>query len=166
MIWIIKSNYLFTIILLTYLFMIPNDSVATWRGKLDLNLNAEAVGIRELHDGNWLAGISKQLWHLEEDGKERLHVSVYQAWRAEHGDPAFGLSLGLNTGKLGDWFQDAIGKIAPELSERAKFVTQLSNWISLEVYGGYRFRHGPDVHDWIWCLGGKVRIPIDLIRGL
>lgn len=153
-------------LLVVLLLCCPSLSSATLVGKLDLNYDAQAVGLRELNDGNWLAGIGKQLWHLESDGKERLHFGVFQAWRTNHGDPAFGLNLGVTTGGLGDYLTATIGQVAPNLSDSIKWIPQLANFISIDTFGGYRPTHGPDVHAWIYGFGGYLKIPLDLIKGL
>lgn len=144
----------------------PSYAGAVVAGKLDLDLNIQTLGLRELNDGNWLAGVGKQLWHLEVDGKERLHFGVFQAWRANQGDPAFGLSLGVTTGGLGDYITKAIDLGTPGLGDYVKWVPQIANLISIETFGGYRPSHGPDVHPWIYGVGGYLKIPLDLIKGL
>lgn len=139
---------------------------ATVAGKLDLNYDVQAIGMRELHDGNWLAGVGKQLAHLEINGKERLHLGVFQAWRANHGDPAFGLSLGVTTGGLGEYVGKALDMGTPDLSESVKWLPHVADLISIETFAGYRPVHGSDVHAWIYGVGGYLKIPLDLIKGL
>lgn len=153
-------------LMIVALIFLGSTAHATITGKLDLDFNIQTLGLRELHDGNWLSGVGKQIWELDVDGKERFHVGVFQAWRVYQGDPAFGLSMGFTTGGLGDYFYSAINSVAPNLSDYVKWVPQVGNLISIETFGGYRPVHGPDVHAWIYGFGGYLKIPLDLKAGL
>lgn len=148
--------------------LLTQDANAAWVGKLDL-LDGRLpcpVGYRELHDGNWLAGLQKQIWHLEKDGKEAFHVSYFQAWRVFQSDPAYGLSLGIKTGDLGAALGEAVKVAAPRIYDKTKWLQKLSNWVEISAFAGARPVHGPDTHTFIYGIGGQVQIPIDLTEGL
>lgn len=136
-----------------------------WIGKLDLfsgvNPLPQPIAIRELHDGNWLAGIQKQIWHLETRKVQVLHASYYQAWRTAYGDPAYGLSLG--TDLIGD-AKIVLDLANIEVPEPPQLFSDIKTFVSVDFYGGYRPVHGADVHAWIYGIGGKVTIPWDLTQ--
>lgn len=154
-------------LLLLLLLAVPAHSQTIWKGKLDVFDGVPSpLGMRELHDGNWLAGFDHQFWHLERNSQEVCHVTFFTAWRAMQGDVAYGPSLGVPIGQLGSVLGSAIGLVAPATYHMTPWLQQLGNWVSLDFYGGYRPTHGADVHSWIYGIGGKVKIPLDLIKGL
>lgn len=155
-------------ILIVALVLIPLSSFAAWQGKLDLTPVVNPLVIRELHDGNWLAGYAKpNLWHLDKDGREWFHAGIWHAWRTDHGDPAIGLSAGVNIGDMGS----VLGAISDVLGldATAKWTRIIGGAVSIDGYGGYRPVHGPDVHDWAYGIGAmltkKFGLP-DLAKGL
>lgn len=138
---------------------------AQWAGKLDLHEDPSAIGLRELHDGNWLAGLEHGVAHVEYNGFRLAHVKFFTAWRAMELDAAYGLSAGVNVGGAGAYLATYLPDFFPAI-RTVKFVSMLGNWTSLDFYGGYRPLHGSDTHAWIYGIGGRVRIPLSLSAGL
>ena len=154
-------------LILALLVLIPGPASAGYKIKFDLiSSPTELLGMRELNDGNWLAGFSKQAASLRKDDVEKLHLNAFSAWRVEGGDIAYGLGLGVPLGNLGDGLLAAVRSVAPNLEENMKWLPKVGSFLSLDTYVGYRFKHGPDVHPLVYGIGGKVSIPFDILRGL
>ena len=141
-----------------------------YQGKLDLGVtNPEAIALRELHDGMWLVGAQTQIWHLQNDAtqNEVFHVSGFWATRLEGQDTAYGPSVGVNIGEAAAAFIDKLEIIAPSLEtiglSLPPWALKLSDWTSVELYGGYRPTISADDHHWIYGVGGKVTIPLSQI---
>ena len=150
--------------LLLSLLLVPSMAHAgRWAGKLDLPQNPDAVIAREFHDGNWVAGGQEQIWHLEYNGREVFHVSLAVVSRTDGTDTAFGPMIGLPIGSLGQVLQNLMTGAAPELSDHAKFLKTLGDWISLEGGMAWRPVHGADVHETAWLIGAKARVPISTV---
>ena len=152
--------------LLTLVMLLTVPASAAWQGKLDLlSPQASAIGVRELHDGNWLAGLQTKTWHLEKDGLEVFSVSYFQAWRAMQGDPAYGLSVGVKAASASGILQSVVSSLDNNgLASWTPppWVKSIGNWVSLDIYGGFRPTHSADVHSWVYGIGGKVTSPLDL----
>lgn len=155
------KNAIFTI-LSSFLLICPAS--AAWQGKLNLDSNLDPVMIRELHDGQWLAGVSKgNLFHVDQDGVQRLHVGVFQAWNAEQGNPATGLVAGVD---LPPGFAAALASGLPDWFKPVEYVQAA---VSLDFFGGYRPQHTEDTHQWIYGVGAKLRVKFgskELQKGL
>lgn len=135
------------------LICLGSPAHALWQGKLNLDTNLDPVMIRELHDGQWLAGFAKgNLWHLDQNGVSRFHAGLFQAWNAEHGNPATGLVLGL------DLPPGLAAAAAAGLPEWFKPGTYLTAAVTLDFFGGYRPQHSDDTHQWIYGIGAKLKI--------
>lgn len=151
------------------LLLLSAPAGALWQGKLDLDPTVAPIVIRELHDGQWLAGVTKEnLWHLDHDGAQRLHAGVFQAWNAEKGNASLGLVAGVDLpAYLGPALQ-ALGS-ALGLGETFKPLQYFSSVLSLDAIGGYRPLHSPDVHSWVYGAGARLNIGFgvqELKRGL
>ncbi len=142
-----------------------------YAGKLDIGKSdPAAIAFRELHDGMWLVGAQQQLWHLQntQSNREVLHISGYWATRLEGQDTAYGPSIGMNVGESTLAMASKVGELVPELQPLTTFaippfVSKLSEWTSIEVYGGYRPVTGADDSHWIYGIGGKVTIPMSML---
>lgn len=143
---------------------------AAWESKLDLNPVVSPIMIRELNDGQWLAGVTKEnVWHLDQDGKQRLHAGVFEAWNAEHGNASFGMLLGVDVPlslsqglyKLGE----SLG-----LSNAFKPAAYLASALSLDAVAGYRPFHSADVNgEFVYGVGFRMNIAFgvkELQKGL
>lgn len=147
-------------LLLALMFVLPASAGAVLQGKLDLTPTVNPVLIRELHDGNWLAGYGKSnLFHLDLNGTEIFHAGVFHAWRTNQGDPSLGLSLGIAAPAA-----PALGLILDslQLPQTAKFLQNVSATVAIDGYGGYRPIHGPDVHSWIYGVGMVLQARVGL----
>lgn len=133
-------------------------SEAAWVGKLDLSPNVSPVMLRELGDGQWLAGLAKpDIWHLDKDDVQWAHAGIFHAWNAEKGNPSFGLMAGIDLPKAGPYISK-LGK-ALELESVFKPLTVAEGWVSIEAFGGYRPVHTPDVKgNWVYGIGAKMNI--------
>lgn len=138
-----------------------------WHGKLNLDLKTVSPIIaRELNDGQWLAGIDFTAWTLYRNDLEILHVGIFQAWNAEHGNTSTGLTLGRNT---------SVGKVLGPIAKRMhldnywKPTTLLGAIISLDGFLGYRPQHAQDVQgNLVYGALARLSIPFsveDLKKG-
>ena len=160
----------YIVALLFFAFAVPAFA-SQYQGKLDLgNTDPAAIALRELHDGMWLVGAQTQIWHLQNNatGNEVFHVSGFWATRLEGQDTAYGPSLGVNIGPAAAAFIDKIELLVPAVQSVTSFpippfISKLSDWTSIELYGGYRPVTGADDHHWIYGVGGKVTIPMSML---
>jgi hypothetical protein len=141
---------------------------SAYAGKLDLGsagADPSAIAFRELHDGMWLVGAQQQLWHLQnlETDREVFHISGYWCTRLEGQDTAYGPSIGVNFSEAANAALGKIEVIAPIVAAVPPWVTKITDWTSLEFYGGYRPVVGSDDHHWIYGVGGKVTIPLSAL---
>lgn len=149
------------------LLLVASNSWASYSVKLDLiGSGVEAIGVRDLNGGGWLAGASKQVLSIHRDGNEKLCLNMFSAWDANGGNPAYGPSLGIPLGRLGDKLNEIIVAIAPGLAQEFGWLHKIGNFASLDVYGGYRVHPTGDSRPWVYGFGGKLKIPLNLIGGL
>lgn len=147
-------------------FFLSSVSNAAWVGKLDLTTHFQAIGLREVNDGQWLGGLGKNFYNIQKDGADRLHVGIISAWNAEHGNNLYGINLGVN---LPGVIHDGLARLAPDLTaslDGVRWIGQLGNMLSVDFMGGYRPHHNSDVHDFGYGVGAYVTVPLDLIQGL
>lgn len=146
------------------LFFMASSVSATWKGALNLNSDFAPVMIRELHDGQWLAGVAKtDIWHLDQDGVQRFHAGLFQAWNAERGNPTFGTVVGV------DLPVGLATSIAAALPDWFKPSTYIASAVSLDFFGGYRPQHSDDTHSWVYGIGAKLKVSFgqkELQKGL
>lgn len=148
-------NKISTLILL----LLSSTASATWQGKLDLNPTVSPILIRELHDGQWIAGVTKEnLWHLDKDGIQRFHAGVFQAWNAEHGNASTGMVIGVDVPVPLSYGLKTLGE-GFGLPSVFKPATLFSSMLSFDVIGGFRPFHSADVNgNWVYGLGAKLGI--------
>ena len=143
------------------ILMLAAQSQAALVGKFDLEPTVHPLALREIHDGQWIAGIGKDFWRLESNGREILHIGLFQAWNAEHGNASFGPSLGLKLPGI----TPAIGKIgeALQLPNFFKPAQYLASCVSLESFVGYRPIHTADVlGEIVYGFGARLNIEFGL----
>lgn len=126
---------------------------AAWQGKLNLEPSVYPMVLREIHDGQYLYGISvPELWHLDHNGNIILHAGLYQAWNAESGNASVGPLLGLNLGGVGKEIGVDIPKFIGGLGDALKLaplfkpISLFSSALSLDAFAGYRPIHTADVN--------------------
>jgi len=136
---------------------------------LPLVLRTDAVGARDLQRGQWLSGVGvDMLWLHREDEKQPIfYLSGQHLYNAsEQGKGSLGAAFGVNTGKAGEVVQRGAELLLPDQAHRLKWLTALSNWVSVEASGGYRVFGTPQGQSpWVYAVGGKVRIPLERLWG-
>lgn len=163
------------------LYVLPllllGNAYAGWEGKLDLTPNVSPIVIREVHDGQWLAGVSKNnILHLDYSGDtnsvwngQRFHLGAFEAWNTEHGNASTGLVGGVDIPLP---LSEALGYIssALQLQESFKPAEYLSSMISFDIIGGYRPLHDASVNgNWVYGAGASLNIAFgvkELQKGL
>lgn len=144
-----------------------SSAQASWQGKLDLQSSVQPMILREVHDGQWLAGLAHpNLFHLDHNGNAILHVGVFSAWNAETGNSSFGPMAGVDllgiSKEVGVSIPGVLGYIGeavnlPSLFKPAVYLTEL---LSLDAFVGYRPMHTNDVlGNWIYGAGATLRVP-------
>lgn len=158
------------------LAMIPPASVsAAWVGRFDLNPAVSPIVIRELHDGQWIAGITKEnLWHLDNTGAgalagQRAHVGIFEAWNAQHGNASFGTVVGIDIPvKLAEAIQ-SIGE-SFGLQQSFKPLSYVGSALSLDAIAGLRPAHSADVSGpFVYGFGARLNVAFgvsELKKGL
>ena len=143
---------------------------AAWVGKLDLSPVVSPIMIREIHDGQWLYGVTKEnLWHLDHNGEQRIHVGLFQAWNTEHGNASFGPVVGVDVPLR---LSQAIGGIASSLGldQTFKPLQYVGAVLSVDAIGGYRPVHSADVNGpWVYGVGVRLNVAFgvkELQKGL
>ena len=158
------KKYLFLMVL----FASPVQ--AAWQGKLNLALNeSQPVVLRELHDGQWLAGVAKpDIFHLDRDGVQWFHAGAFHAWNAEKGNPTFGFIAGVDLPKAGPYIA-SLAK-ALELEGLFKPLMYADSLVSIDGFAGYRPVHSPDVNgNFTYGVGARLNIAFgvkELQKGL
>ena len=147
-------------------------SEAAWIGKLDLNSSVQPIVLRELHDGQWLTGLSHpNLWHLDKDGTSVFHLGLYQVWNAEHGNASFGPLVGVDLTGLskiaGFDVPVQIGNLgeALHIPDLFKPAALISSMLSLDVVVGARPVHTADViGELIYGVGFTLSVPLSVAQ--
>lgn len=151
------KHWLLTIITM---FGLTYGANATWHGKLDLDLSVQPGVYREIHDGQWLYGVSKSMFHLQDNRLAWLHFHAgpFIAWNAESGNAAFGPKAGL---VLNDVLTYSLGKIGHGLGLETiwKPFSLVQEMVTLDFFGGYRPKHTPDVLG-NWVYGGSANLRV------
>lgn len=159
-------------LILALFLTMPAMAHGAYQGKLDIGsmgADPSAIAFRELHDGMWLVGAQQQLCHLQNTTTDRevFHIAGFWATRLEGQDTAYGPSLGINVNEAVGAAVNKLEILVPALQSVGAnippFVSKLSAWTSLEVYGGYRPTVGADDHHWVYGIGGKVTIPMSAL---
>lgn len=128
---------------------------ADWTSKLDLSTKPKAAMARELHDGNWLAGLAWAPYKLQNIEGFDIHAGIMQAWRVDKGDAATCLTLGIGAAGLGSVLGAAV-EAMPDLTDFFKPLRYGKFVLSLDCFGGARPQHGSDVHTWVY--GGLAQL--------
>jgi hypothetical protein len=123
----------------------------------DYSATFYAVGVRDLRAGEWMSGYAHDLAVLSHKDYDLAYLGAEHLFNAdEAGKGSLGLSLGVNTGKLGAYIEKALGKPAAP-----GWIGKLSDFVSVEIAGGYRIFGTPaNRSPWVYGFGGKVRIPL------
>lgn len=158
------------LMILLLLGMFVRSANATWKGSLDLNPVMSPIVIRELHDGQWLAGVVKEnIWHLDQDGIQRFHAGVFQAWNAEHGNASTGMVFGID---IPAHLAESLQALGDGLNMHSTFkpASLLGSMLSFNFIGGYRPFHSSDViGPWVYGFGARLSIKFgvqELQKGL
>lgn len=138
---------------------LASNAKALWTGRFDLSPAVSPIMIRELHDGQWLAGVTKEnIWHLDHNDKQLIHAGIFQAWNTERGNASFGPVIGLDLPiGLGPVIANMAAAIG--LGEFFKPLQYVGSALSLDAIGGYRPIHTSDV-DGSWVYGAGLRMNI------
>ena len=132
---------------------------------IPLELKTDIVGVRDLHNGDWLTGIEMDILWLRQEGKTKptAYLAANNLFNLDHaGRGSFGLALGANTGKAGETFARLAENLLPNLAPSLGWLASASNWLTLEIAGGYRPWGTPENESrWVYGFGGKVRIPLE-----
>lgn len=125
------------------------------------SMDVEGVGARDLQNGQWLSGVSKELIPAFKGETKLAYIAAEQLFDLDDaGKGMFGLALGIPTGAVTQGLQSLLEKITPR-AKLPQWVRSISNWTSLEVGGGYRFYGRPDnVTPWTYTVGGRVKVPL------
>lgn len=126
---------------------------AVWQGKLDLQSSVQPLVLREVHDGQWLAGIAHpSIFRLDHNNNTIIHAGVFQAWNAENGNASFGPLVGLDlsgiSNDLGFNISDMISSLGKGLNLPTFFkpAAYFADILSLDAFVGYRPIHTADVN--------------------
>lgn len=122
--------------------------------------------LRELHDGQWLSGIKKDVWVLEDNQNHHQWIQVggYSAWDTWHGDQSWGLTVGTQL----NMFSGIAGMLAKALdlaSVPAEHELQyIDKALTFQAFGGYRpVNNGTEViGHWVYGYGFQLSIPVTL----
>ncbi len=130
-------------------------SVSTWLS------DTYVVGAYDFTNHRPLAGYGKEILHLRKNDKALLYLAGRHMFDAsQNGRGQFGAALGANMGALGEKVADITGLVGDAVPLPA-WINKVSNFVSLEVGGGYWPEPAPNTKPWSWDVGGKVRIPVD-----
>ena len=136
-----------------------------YAGKLDLNYDFQAICYRNLYDGMWMTGAQKQVWHLQYLPRdvEVLHASAYYASHLGGPGQSYGLSAGFNIGAGAYAVLREVEAIASVIDSAPPWLLKVDQWISVDFYGGYAPHPGVDQRNWDYGVGGKVKVPADML---
>ncbi len=154
-----------TIVLITMLMAAVPASAANYYLSLPSAFKTDVAGVRDFQNGQWLSGYEIDAVWLRRSGdpKPIAYLAGNQLFNAnEKGKGSLGLSLGLTTGKVAELIEGAAEILMPSHAHRFAWMKKASNWVTIEVAGGYRlFGAQDELSPWVWGLGGKVRVPIE-----
>lgn len=148
-----------------------------WATTNNFNLNGAIE--RELHDGQWLAGGSKDALYMlrkKSDGNyaKALQIGGAVMSNAEHGNTSYQIKGGLYLGTLGATIQNGVSLAASNLADYTPppWISKIGNAVSFDFFGGPRPKHDGSVKgNWTYGIGASVNVPIQdtfqwLISGL
>ena len=157
------------LLVLSLIAAIPSRA-SQYQGKLDLSTtDPSAIAFRDLQNGVWRVGAQTQIWHLQNNasGNEVFHISGYWATRLEGQETVYGPSVGVNVGQAAAAAINKLEVLVPALNSIGAnlppFVSKLSDWTSIELYGGYTPIVSGGDRPWVYGIGGKVTIPMSML---
>lgn len=164
------------LLIVAFFFCLIRPANALWQGHFDTSAGVSPIMIRELRDGQWLAGATKEnIWHLDYQGAsgsvwngQRLHVGAFTAWNAEKGNPAYGPVIGIDLPAGVGHGIAALGS-ALNLDDTFKPIQYIDSALSFDFIGGYRPVHTPDTHSWVYGVGARLSVSFgvaELKKGL
>lgn len=124
------------------------------------------VGARDYFNGQWLSGWGKELFPFIYDYNEAAYISVQNLFNAnEGGKGAIGAAFGFRPVNLINDVARAAGALG-DIIVLPPFLRQVNNFTSIEAGWNYRFQNVPGVSREERTIGGQVRIPFNLLKGL
>lgn len=134
------------------IWALAGQAWATLVGKYDLDPTLSPVIARELHDGQYLAGIAHpHLWCLQYVGQDTalyangtcvMHAGVQTLWNAEKGNASYGPLFGFNIPGNVNPILQSIGEWA---GLHQNSIDALSSALTVDFFAGYRPIHTADV---------------------
>lgn len=139
-------------------------------GKLDLASSVQPFAARELHDGQWLAGVAHpNLFHADLNGIPIFHAGIFQCWNTENGNASFGPMAGIDLGGLSQLAGVGIPQLldlvaqATNLQKTVSAVRFIPNLLSIDGFAGYRPIHTADVNgEFVYGYAFTLSIPFGL----
>jgi len=139
--------------------------LARYKLAIPPELIAEVKGHRDVTNSDYLAGYGVDLLWIKKRDENRpvVYLATNHLFNAnEKMKGSLGASLGVSTGKAGETINKVFNMITPDHADRLKWIGNLSNFVSIEIGGGYRYLGAADgVKKLHWGYGGKLRIPVD-----
>jgi len=139
--------------------------VKKYQVTLPTGLHSELKGRRDVTNSDYLAGYGLDVvWLKRKDQKKPiLYFSADHLFNAsQKGRGSIGGSIGLGTGKAGQVVDKTLRTIAPKLADRMVWFGKLSNFISIEIGGGYNTgTMEAGQKRFHWGYGGKLKIPTE-----
>lgn len=148
----------------------------TWNGfSLPASVSMDPKGGRGIVNGQWLAGYGVDvLYYQAPFAFPKLYLAINHYYNAaellrQPGNAAgiFGPGIGMSVGgfatKTAQVYHAITPDSAPSIGVPPWLMSDLDNWLTFEISGGYRlFGHAPDVKPWECTLGGKVAVKFDV----
>lgn len=138
-----------------------------FRLSVNTKLDLDTVGAFDFSNSQWMTGLGKDVLDLHKGKNKVAYLSAEQMFNLdEKGKGTFLLALGVMTGTLARIGEDVVQVVVPD-AKIPKWLDVAGNFVSIE--GGYGRRlfgvpQGQTPH--VWTLGGKVKIPLEKLRGL
>lgn len=139
--------------------------------KLSIGLSQDigdfyTVGARDFHNGQWLSGWGKEAAPIRYDDREVAFIALHNLFNADKGGKgAIGGALGIRPVNLINGVGAAVGAV-DDVIPLPPWAQKINNFTSLEAGVGYRLQNVPGVSRLETTLGGQVRVPLDLLKGL
>ncbi len=145
----------------------PCISHGAWQGKLDLQPNVQPLLLREVADGQWLAGYTApNIFHIDHNGNPIFHIGLFHAFNAEGGNSSFGPIAGLDLAgisrDIGFSVPSLISGLGTGLGLEKVFkpAALFAEALTLDAFIGYRPVHTADVYsEWVYGGGIALKIP-------
>lgn len=158
------------LILVSLLALIPMQVRAQWTGKWDLSSSVQATAFRELHDGQYLAGISHpNLWSLNHGANRLFHIGIFEAWNSEHGNASFGPIAGADllgiSNEVGLNIPNLLNSIGTSVNLPSIFKASsyFVNMLTIDAFVGWRPVHTSDViGNLTYGIGASLNVPFGI----